>query len=166
MSLQAVSELHHRTPFSILRNSSSALSNVAHSGSVLNLSGTKKIYQPSNRSRLYRNQPDIQNYCFPMFTDFITGSLICNVPQDSVATRHPVPRFHLGTYAPIYSPNCNCSYRTTLVGGKVRSIFDKNRQPGACAFPADSGALPFSNLGLGFNVMKALLRIRPLAIRG
>ena len=146
MSLQAVSELHHRTPFSILRNSSSALSNVAHSGSVLNLSGTKKIYQPSNRSRLYRNQPDIQNYCFPMFTDFITGSLICNVPQDSVATRHPVPRFPYGTYAPLYSSSCNCRYRTTLVGGKVRSIFDKNHTPGGDVFPADAGVPPSSNL--------------------
>src|ERR1035438_4849499 len=43
MSLQAVSELHHKTPFSILRNSSSTVSKVAHSGSILNLSGTIKI---------------------------------------------------------------------------------------------------------------------------
>jgi hypothetical protein len=31
-----------------------------------------------NSSRLYSNGEDIQNYCFPLFTDFITGNSHCH----------------------------------------------------------------------------------------
>ena len=65
--------IHHKKPFEILRNSSSTVSKVAHSGSMLNLSGARKHDLLCNSSRLYSNKDDIQNYCFPMFTDFITG---------------------------------------------------------------------------------------------
>jgi len=39
------------------------------------------MYLLRNSSRLYSNKRDIQNYCFPMFTDFITGSFV-SVTQD------------------------------------------------------------------------------------
>jgi hypothetical protein len=39
------------------------------------------MYLLRNSSRLYSNKRDIQNYCFPMFTDFITGCFV-SVTQD------------------------------------------------------------------------------------
>jgi len=56
------------------------------------------MHLPRNSTRLYSNEPLIQNYCLPMFTDFITGSFVFdtqdhlhldNTSRTTIAERTP-----------------------------------------------------------------------------